>query len=60
MSDDKPSYADFAFDVDGVQLVMTVNLDDTEKILAWSNSEVLLYLGQNGPLLQHALRELFG
>ena len=55
-----PGTAEFFFEVGGIQMTMTVFVDDVPKILAWSNSEVLLYLGSNGPLLQSALRDLFG
>ena len=51
---------DFTFDVAGVSLTMSVFADDVEKILAWSTSEAILYLGQEGPTLQEGLRQVFG
>lgn len=48
------------FEVDGVLVTMEVLVDDVPKILAWSTSEVILYLGKNGPTFQEGLRGLFG
>lgn len=52
--------ADFTFEVGGVEVTYSVAVDDVDKILAWSKSEVILYLGSEGPLLQAGLREIFG
>lgn len=51
---------DFSFEIDGVPITMSIFADDVPRILAWSNSEVILYLGQNGPLFQEGLRKAFG
>lgn len=49
--------ADFHFEVGGVDAVMTFKLSEASKILAWSTSEAILYLGSEGPLLQRGLRQ---
>jgi hypothetical protein len=51
---------DFVFEVDGVEITMSVLADDAPKILSWSKSEVILYLGQHGPLFQEGLRRALG
>lgn len=56
----KSPIADFTFEVGGISLTMSVFVDDVPKILAWSTSEVILYLGSEGPLLQAGLRKMFG
>ena len=60
MSSSTNPIADFAFEVGGVSLTVSVFVDDVPKILAWSTSEVILYLGSEGPLLQAGLRRIFG
>lgn len=52
--------ADFTFEVGGVEVRFSVAVDDVDKIMAWSTSEVILYLGSEGPLLQKGLRQIFG
>lgn len=58
MSDDPT--ATFEFEVGGVAFTTTVAADDVPKVLAWSTSEVILYLGSEGPQFQNGLRSLFG
>jgi hypothetical protein len=58
-SDGEPS-ATFVTDVGGVEVEFSVKVDDVDKVLAWSTSEVILYLGSEGPQFQRVLRELFG
>jgi hypothetical protein len=60
VSDDKRPIADFTYEVGGVTVTTSVFVEDVDKILAWSTSEVILYLGSEGPLLQKGLREIFG
>jgi hypothetical protein len=52
--------ADYVFDVGGVTVTMSFSVDEVPKILAWSTSEVILYLGSEGPLLQAGLRQVYG
>lgn len=58
--DDRRPIADLTYEVDGVSITVSVLVEDAPKILAWSTSEVILHLGQNGPLLQEGLRKIFG
>jgi hypothetical protein len=51
---------DFVFDIDGVKFTMSISADDAPKVLTWSTSEVIHYLGTNGPLFQTGLRKAFG
>lgn len=60
LANDKRPIADFTFEVGGVTFTMSIFVEDVPKILAWSKSEVILYLGSEGPLLQAGLREIFG
>lgn len=53
-----PPYS-FVFEVGGVEITYSFSPGDVDKILAWSTSEVILYLGSEGPLLQEGLRVLF-
>lgn len=52
--------ADLVLEVGGIEVTVSVRVDDVPKVLAWSTSEVLLYLGSEGPLIQDGLRQLFG
>jgi hypothetical protein len=59
-SPDGAPAVDFVYEVGGVTITTSILSDDVEKVLAWSTSEVILYLGSEGPLLQKGLREIFG
>lgn len=56
----KSPIAEFSFEVGGISLTLTVDVDDIPTLLAWSTSEVILYLGSEGPLMQAGLRQVFG
>jgi hypothetical protein len=59
-AEERTPRVDFIFEVDGVEITMSVLADDAPKILSWSTSEVILYLGQHGPLFQEGLRQALG
>lgn len=60
LANDRRPIADFTYVVGGVTVTTSVLLEDAEKIMAWSTSEVILYLGSEGPQLQEGLRRVFG
>lgn len=59
MSSPTPT-VDLVLEVGGIVVTVSVDAEDVPTILAWSTSEVILYLGQEGPLLQEGLRQIFG
>lgn len=48
----------FHYEIDGVEVTTSVAWEDAAKVLEWSTSQVILYLGERGPQLQDALRAL--
>lgn len=46
----------FSYEVDGIDITTSIAWEDVDRVLAWSTSEVILYLGERGPQLQDALR----
>lgn len=52
--------ADLILEVGGIEVTVSVRVGDVPTVLAWSTSEVILYLGTEGPLIQEGLREIFG
>ncbi len=58
--DDKRPIVDLVSEVAGVTVTTSVFVEDVPTILGWSTSEVILYLGQEGPTLQAGLRRIFG
>jgi hypothetical protein len=57
VSDGKGASFTYVYEVGGVEVSTSFRPEDVDKILAWSTSEVILYLGSEGPLLQQGLRQ---
>lgn len=47
-------------EVGGIAATVVIKSADVPIITRWSTSEVIMYLGQDGPAIQRGLRELFG